>query len=152
MGASVLSFVFDAIGSVMTLYGAAYVLAQSRPKLFYEVFAARADPKTKIGAVLVYALLALKVLSVGKFFYHAGSGIFDIIPADWMSYDENGEPEWQTREYLQFVFAVIGVAIAMDAGEAKVAKEGKRIVDEERKEYERWRSTLGGGTDDIAKQ
>ena len=143
MGASAVSFVLDAVGSLMTLYGAGYVLAQTKPKLFFEVFAARRDAKTKLRAALVILLIALKVLSVGKFFYHASSGIFDIIPADWMRYDEDGEEEGSVRDYFQFLFAIICLAIAMDAGEGRVAKEGKRIVDEEQKEFERWRSSMG---------
>ena len=132
--ADVLSFIFDAIGSVMTLYGGAYVLALSRPLFFYETFASRAEPKTKLHSVFVYTLLALKLISIGKFFYHAASGIFDIIPADWMTYDEDGEPMNSTRGYLQVLIAVFATAFALD-GEGKVGAEGKRLLQERREKW-----------------
>ena len=130
----VLVFIFDAIGSAMTLYGVAYVLAFSRPLIFYENFASRAVPTSKLGAGVVYSLLILKVIAIGMFLYHAGSGVFDIVPADWIHEDEDGEPLGSTRGYLQVMLSVIGTAYALD-GEGKVSAEGKRLQQERREKW-----------------
>ena len=63
----VFRFVFGAIASLLTLYGLAYVLALSRPLLFYEQFASRGDTSSKVRSVLTYALLVLKIIGDRSF-------------------------------------------------------------------------------------
>ena len=121
--------IVNLIGSAMTLYGACYVLALSRPMLFQEFFASERVPKSKVRATLFYFLMLLKVIAIGKFFYHAASGMFTFVPAEWMQYDEDGETLYSTRGYLSVIFAVIATALVLD-GERKVAAEGKRLLQE----------------------
>jgi hypothetical protein len=125
----------------MTLYGALYVLALARPRFFYDFFVTKFEPKTKLFAALYITLLVLKWFSVTKFFYHASYGIFHIIPAHWMRYDEDGEVEGSTREYCQFVFAILAGAFALDGGE-KAGKEGERLRSEELEKHARWLASL----------
>jgi len=130
----VFRFVFGAIASLLTLYGLAYVLALSRPLLFYEQFASRGDTSSKVRSVLTYALLVLKIISVGFFFYYAAYGIFDVIPRRWMEYDQDGDVITSTRQYLQIFAAVVATAFALDS-ESKVAREGRRLLQERQNEH-----------------
>lgn len=132
--AEIIRFVFDALGSLLTLYGAAYVLALSRPLLFYEHFASGDVPPSKLRAAIVYTLVILKILAIGFFFYHGAYGIFEIIPRDWMRYDEDGEVMTSISQYFQILAAMIGTAIAL-SGEGKVAREGQRLLEERLKEH-----------------
>ena len=125
----------DLLGSAMTLYGAAFVIALSKPMFFYLHFAVEGEPRSKLHAVIVYSLVVLKIVCIGKFFYHAAYGIFDVIPYDWINFDEDGDPGTRVRTELQVMFAVIATALSLDSV-GKVGALGAKLYEEDRRRYD----------------
>lgn len=129
-----LIFAAKAARSLMVLYGAVYVIALSRPLFFYEHLASGEVSQNRWRAALGYTLIALKVISVGMFFYYAAYAIVQIVPGNWMHYDEDGDVVSSSRGYIQVLLAVVGTSFALD-GEMKVSKEGRLKLEERREKW-----------------
>ncbi len=134
-----IEFVFLGLGSLLSIYGALYLLlGLAQPGMFIDLLAVNeADRKAKAAGSgkgwLSYLRIGATLIGLGILFYYAGGALVMMLPADWGSLNEDGEWEY-TRHGLQFTFATIASLTVVSSLEDRAEEAIKwRVLSREAK-------------------
>ena len=123
----------NALQVLLGLVGALYLLGRCSARFFMNYLAINNDNRPSgLGTAWSYTKLTVYFVGTGVFLYHGASAFLELIPASWMERDEYGDVTGSTREYLQFLFALVGSAAVMSSSE-KQAEKLDRLATEELK-------------------
>lgn len=108
--------------ALLTLVGALYVLGPLMPSFFMD-FLSLDDGKDyrhrRLPPLMIVKGIFVAV-AVGVFMYHAAKGLFHLIPGDWQTRGEDGDPFMQTRTYLTGFVALFATALILSYTERRV--------------------------------